>query len=274
MTHLNIRKIAYLFFLLIGLSLSFLTACKKKDQAAPTLQTDSVTDFDGNVYKTVKIGTQWWMSQNLQVKHYRNGLSIKEIDNNNSSLWDSSYTKGAFCMFGYGESGTTMGDTIGTKSIRMGLLYNWYSINDTSNIAPKGWHVATENDWQQLESYLGMSSTDVLSMGWRGTNQANKMRFKNYGWNLSDNMFLVYGTNESGFSALGSGCRITYNINNGLSMWGDFQSPGYNAYWWTATQHPDSTKCSWYRSLNYNKATVFRYYVRKSYGLSIRCVKD
>jgi len=248
--------------------------CKKNDVSVPLKQTDSIFDIDGNVYKTVKIGDQWWMAENLHVTRYRNGLSILKISDNNAALWDSNIVKGAYCLFEYGGAGSTMGDSTG-KNIPMGFLYNWFAVNDTSNIAPKGWHVATEQDWQTLESYLGIPQNETTAMGWRGRNEANKLRYKSYGWNPSDNLYIVYGTNESGFSAFGAGCRMfKTSINNGLSLWGDYKSPGHDAYWWTATQNPDSTKCAWYRNLNYNSPKIFRYYAQKSYGFSVRCVKD
>jgi uncharacterized protein (TIGR02145 family) len=265
------------FLVILTIGICVLAGCKKKEGATPKMQTDSVYDIDSNVYKTVKIGNQWWMSENLHVSRYRNGKALVAITSNNNSLWDSTFIKGAYCLYENGGAGSTLGDSTGAKNknITMGYLYNWYAVSDSNNIAPKGWHVATDADWQQLESFIGLSTTECNAIGWRGTSEANKLRYKYYGWQNSENQFLVYGTNETGFSALGGECRMfKSSINNGHALWGDFTSPGYDGYWWTATQHPDSTKFAWYRNLNYNNPKVFRFYAHKSYGFSIRCVKD
>lgn len=240
---------------IVIITIVFSNACKE-ETVNLQIQTDSLVDIDGNVYKTVKIGNQWWMAENLKVKKYRNGIDIFEVPYNSSSIqWDSTLNKGAWCLYFGAESGT-------------GLLYNWYAVSDTSNIAPEGWHVASDNDWKELEKYLGVSSTDIELIGWRGSNQGNKLKpEQNYGWTNSNDIYKVWGNNESGFTALAGSCRI-YN-----GTWGN---PGLfnTAFWWTSTNHVDSLNKAWFRHLDYTKANIFRYYGHKSSGYSIRCVKD
>ena len=105
-------------------------------------------DIDGNVYKIIKIGDQWWMAENLKVTRYRNGDQIPNIEN--ASEWSALLT-GAYCVY---ENKVSLADTFG-------YLYNWYAIDDSRNIAPAGWHVPTDEEWKQLEMYLGMSRLDA-----------------------------------------------------------------------------------------------------------------
>lgn len=113
-----------------------------------------VTDIDRNEYKTVKVGNQIWMAENLKTKHYRNGDLIPNtndsyrngdsISNTNDSTTWVTLSKGAYCDV-YNNVGN------GEKGAR---LYNYYAITDKRSIAPKGWHVATINDWKTLTHTL------------------------------------------------------------------------------------------------------------------------
>lgn len=104
-----------------------------------------VTDQDGNEYKTVTIGTQTWMAENLRTTKYRTGEAIPEIQD--STAWvKSSLKSGAYCNYR---------NTTGDSEIKMyGRLYNWYATSDTRNLAPEGWHVADTFDWNVLIKHL------------------------------------------------------------------------------------------------------------------------
>jgi len=139
-------------FICIAAGLMF-TCCSKEDENKP--ETGTVTDTDGNSYKTVKIGDQWWMTENLKVTHYGNGDPIPEVtDNTQWSVLDT----GAYCNYG-NDAG---------RVSNYGRLYNWYVINDNRNIAPEGWHVATYDDWTFLIDFLAVKS--LLLMNWINTN--------------------------------------------------------------------------------------------------------
>ena len=128
-------------FLIVFATVGFmLTCCSKEDENKP--ETGTVTDTDGNSYKTVKIGDQWWMTENLKVTHYGNGDPIPEVTDN--TQW-SALDTGAYCNYG-NDAG---------RVSNYGRLYNWYVINDNRNIAPEGWHVATYDDWTFLIDFLG-----------------------------------------------------------------------------------------------------------------------
>ncbi|MEI6122057.1 MAG: fibrobacter succinogenes major paralogous domain-containing protein [Bacteroidota bacterium] len=242
--------------------LFFIVSCKKD---TPTIiETGTITDVDGNVYKTVKIGNRWWMAENLKVKRYRNGDSIQFVDKVgyylDSATWNHT-DSGAYCVID--NLNETSQNYQGKK---FGFLYNWFAANDSRNIAPEGWHVPSDVEWIEMEEFLGMSSDEANKVNWRGTNEGNKLKIDggSNGWNQPSNIYNVWGTNESGFTALGGACCMF----NGV--WG---SPGTysTGFWWTSSTELDK---AYYRYLDYNKPNVFRFYGQKTYGFSIRCVKD
>jgi len=143
-------------------------------------ETGSVTDIDGNVYQTVKIGNQWWMMENLKVTSYRNGEAIPNVTD--TTEWYN-LTTGAYCYYDNDAYNTTI----------YGRLYNWYSINDSRSIAPTGWHVPTDEEWTTVINYLGGESVAGGKLKENGTTH----------WTSPNNG----ATNESGFSALPGGYR-------------------------------------------------------------------
>jgi uncharacterized protein (TIGR02145 family) len=117
---------------------------------------NTVTDIDGNVYSYIVIGGQTWMTSNLKVTHYQNGDPVINGLATNFNWWNDSYDSlyvGAYTF--------PNGDT--TQKAAYGLLYNNYACNDSRNIAPVGWHVATDGDWETLEFNEGMLASDTGS---------------------------------------------------------------------------------------------------------------
>lgn len=110
------------------------------------------------------------------------------------------------------------------------MLYNWYAVDDSRGLAPAGWHVPTDEEWKQLEMYLGMSQSDANDDGFRGTYEGNKLKATS-GWNSGGN-----GTNSSGFSALPGG----YRYGNG-----SFYAVGNGGYLWSSSEF--SSDNAWYR---------------------------
>jgi uncharacterized protein (TIGR02145 family) len=225
----------------------FYAGCKKDEENTPAVhETGTVTDIEGNVYPTIKIGDQWWMAENLGVKKYRDGTSI--VDGQDSLNWVQG--PGAYCLF---ENNTAS----------PGLLYNWAAVTNTSNLAPAGWHIPSDEEWKTLERTLGMSSADADNVGWRGVDEGGKLKIASpNGWTLYDD---VWSTNESGFTALAGSCRL-FNAT--------FGSPGLQStgFWWSATERLADT--GWYRYLDYKSSNIFRSHANKNYGFSVRCVKD
>ena len=197
---------------------------------------DTITDIDGNVYQTVLIGNQVWMAENLKVSKYRDGTAIATGHSN--SAW-ANLSSGAYAMY---DDNSNNGETYG-------YLYNWYAVDDSRNIAPEGWHIPTDNEWQELVDYLGGSSVAGGKMKETGTNH----------WNSPN----TDATNESGFTALPGGYRY-YN--------GFYSHMGNLGTFWSSTESNSYT--AWYRLLHYNRSDVYRYYYGKRYGFSVRCIRD
>ena len=162
-------------------------------QFNPKKEYGTVTDIDGNEYKTIRIGEQEWMAENLRVTHYQNGDCITKID---YRLDSDSLNYGVFFR------STENIDTIATY----GLLYDWKAANDERNIAPKGWRIPNANDWGKLGAYFGnyydrsYSDLDVLLFIISDSITGLKLKEKgNLHWkNNPDSPFL----NISGFTAL------------------------------------------------------------------------
>jgi uncharacterized protein (TIGR02145 family) len=228
--------------------LFFIGCDKKSTEPEPKESSTTVTDIDGNVYQIVKIGDQVWMAENLKVTHYRNGDAIPNITDN--SEWEN-LSNGAYCSYDNADSNTVI----------YGLLYNWFAVLDSNNIAPIGWHVPSDEEWKELEIFLGMNQYAADSQGTRGTYEGSKL--KDSGTNHWTNPN-TGANNESGFSALPGGYRSNTD--------GRYGGEGTDGTFWSASE--GSTISAWSRKLLYNSTKIVRnpYYVQS--GMSVRCVKN
>jgi uncharacterized protein (TIGR02145 family) len=239
-----------LFYLLVLL----ISSCKpdKEDtiEPAPVLETGTVTDIDNHTYVTVKIGNQWWMAENLRTITYNDGSPLKKVEPNEpDSVWTKT-KKGAYCG---------------------NYCYNWHAVNDPRGLAPKGWHIPTDNDWKQLEQHLGMSLNVIDNVNFRGTNQGDKLKTNTNNTDFTHNDY--WGSNAaeqnySGFSAI----RQSNRMFNGKWTDVDINNVPSTAFWWASDSTTDGKV--WYRGLDVAKQNIFRYYGQKTYGFNIRCVKD
>jgi len=200
-------------------------------------ETGTVTDIDGNVYKTVKLGNQWWMAENLKVTRYRNGDSI--LNAKYDIQWILS--KGAYCAYN---------NDIGNVAT-YGLLYDRYVVNDSRKIAPVGWHVPTDKEWQTLVDLLGGSSVAGGKMKTIGTIQDGTGL-----WNQPN----TGSTNESGFSGLPGG-YLSYDYRTNTHI---FCSLGIHGRWWSSDGPA--------RVLRFGSSDVGRYGGHVAF--SVRCVRD
>ncbi len=203
-------------------------------------------DIDGNVYKTVNIGEQCWMAENLRTSRYANGDTIPNVAD--SDQWKN-MTTGAYAWL----------NNMRSYDLRYGKLYNWYTATDKRNICPKGWHIPSDEEWTILEVELGMveKDTDKEHRG-KDQNIGGKMKATS-GWD-SPNMG---ATNESGFAGLPGG--VYWSI-------GSFARGPYLGYWWTSTEK--GSKRGVHRSLYSKRTSIFRYRNKKATGMSCRCIKD
>jgi len=199
----------------------------------------TMTDQDGNVYKTITIGTQTWMAENLRTTKYRDGTAIPNVTDN--TAWFA-LTTGAYCTY----NNTTKLDSIAT----FGRLYNWYAVN-TKNLSPKGWHVPTKAEWSTLRSFVDGDYKLIES----GTTH----------WQYNS-----ASTNETGFTALPGGNRLGISA----SMSGQFLGLGYGGNFWTSSlAGTDGFSSSGY-STSFTYYSISEWATDLVEGFSVRCVKD
>jgi uncharacterized protein (TIGR02145 family) len=195
-------------------------------------------DADSNNYTTVTIGTQTWMAENLKVTKYRNGDLISTTSPANKDISAESTPK-----YQWAYNGNE------TNVAKYGRLYTWYAVSDTGNIAPVGWHVATDVEWTTLTTYLGGEAVAGGKLKETGT----------LNWTIPNS----FATNETGFFALPGGYR---NADGAFFSLSDFGT------WWSATQ--GDTISALYRFMYYNNSTVSRSGDKMANGFSVRCVRD
>jgi uncharacterized protein (TIGR02145 family) len=212
------------------------TAYGNEVSITTTAISQPVTDIDGNIYNTVQIGTQVWMSENLKTTRYRNGGSIPYVVENTD--WGA-LTTGAWSNYDH--------DVAGNDYI-YGKFYNWYTtLGDT--LCPTGWGVPTDAEWTILTDYLGGESVAGGKMKATGTTY----------WDIPNSG----ATNESRFSALPGGFRDFVGSFDGIRNF---------TFFWSASENDNYD--SWYRNIDYNYSNVFRNFSSKSFGFSVRCLKD
>jgi len=221
-------------------------------QVCNTGGTGTVSDIDGNVYSTVVIGTQEWMAENLRTSKYANGDPIPNVTD--GTQW-SNLTTGAWCHINNDSQ----------YENPYGKLYNWFVVDSASGLCPTSWHVPTDEEWKQLEMFLGMSQFEADTIFWRGTDEGGKMKAVGTiqaGTGLWEDPN-TGATNSSGFTGLPGGFRFSS---------GSFSTIGNFGYWWSATQYSATT--AWKRALYDDTAQVYRSYNGKGTGFSVRCVRD
>ena len=204
-----------------------------------------VADIEGNVYQTVKIGTQVWMAENLKTTKYNDDAAIPIVTENADWI---ALTTDAYCWAQNNET---------TYKPLYGALYNWYAV-ETGKLCPTGWHMPTDAEFITMEVSLGMTQVDASGTEFRGTDQGKQMK-STTGWAEGEN-----GTNTSGFTALPAGYRA---YGTGIS-----EGLGLITYWWTATMTDQDIAV--YRRLDGDSDQVYRLGTYKRAGKSVRCVKD
>jgi len=209
-----------------------------------------VNDIDGNQYKTIEIGSQTWMAENLKTSRYRNGDPIPEVTA--PEPWVN-LSSGAFCWYNNDSA---------KYDCPYGRLYNWFAVMDSRGLCPVGWRVPSDEDWKVLERYLGMPESEVIQNGPRGSNEAIGGKLKS-----TANLWLPPNsdaTNENGFSGLPGGYRRTI---------GTFLYLGSGGNWWSTSIETSQAE-AWGRGLIYASGHSGRGSYGIKVGLSVRCVKD
>ena len=245
-----IKQFVTVFLFSMGIGCCLMPGCHSQDDINPTngrtnalfnpdKSYGALRDQDGNVYKTITIGSQTWMAENLRTTRYRNGDPIPVVTG--LTAWYN-LSSGSLCTY----QNTDNLDSIATY----GRLYNWYAVSDPRNIAPAGWHVPSLDEWNELGAYLtdsiaAIKLKEVGSRHWKPPNSK--------------------ATNESGFTALGSGYRQWHGGDTNIRI---------ETAWWTVTVGDDNPEQVFHVTIGYNYDFFGGCYCEKSSGYSIRCVKD
>jgi uncharacterized protein (TIGR02145 family) len=205
--------------------------------------------YGGQTYQTVKIGTQCWMKENLNI-----GSMITSIQSSQShSDCSSNLTIEKYCF-----------DNDPANCLIYGGFYDWdemmtYKPQHTGGICPFGWHIPTDDDWCILTTYLD-TAVDCSLMGWSGTSIAGLMKEPGLlYWNATNPGI----SNQSGFGVQGAGYRTAYGYFGHYHIYGQF---------WSSTETSGTTAI--YRSLGFTSPQLGRNSCLKTFGYSIRCIKD
>jgi len=188
-------------------------------------------------YKVVKIGDQIWMAENLRATDYSNGDEIAD----GTGVGDITEANDPKYWFPYNDDL----DNVPTY----GRLYTWYTLDDSRNVCPSGWHVPTNAEWSELVDHLG---GEFIAGGKLKENGTLNWFSPNEG-----------ATNESGFTALPGGMR---------GYGGPYGNLGYAGNWWSLTENTTIEAYSW--GLSFNNESIYYGGSNKKVGFSIRCLKD
>ena len=210
-------------------------------------ESPTVTDLDGNIYRTVQIGGQCWMAENLRNSAYANGDPIPNVTGN--TAW-TQLTTGAWAHYQ---------NNVGYEN-PYGKLYNWYAVADPRNVCPTGWHVPTDAEWSALVGYWD-PGYDPGANGSQSPTAGGKVKSTGTQyWNAPN----TGATNESGFSGLPGGYR--YNADGVSYFLRD------NGCWWSASE--SGAELAWSRYLGYINAVINHVNANKRSGFSVRCLRD
>lgn len=213
---------------------------------------DSITDIEGNIYKTIQIGNRKWMAENLKTTKFRSGKAIPKVED--KTLWRNQ-TEGAYSEY----------LNMAVNAETYGKLYNWAAVNSPDSICPNGWHVASDDDWKDLELAAGIRPSNLDNIGERGAQTSGPAEvlnevmtdYYNTHW-ISSN---AAGGNTTGFTAIPAGYR---------DISGNYLHIEKEARWWTKTEF--DAQNAWGRFIS--GPAINRSYINKKHGLSIRCVMN
>jgi uncharacterized protein (TIGR02145 family) len=214
-------KIAFILLIVTGIS-----GC----------MTRKINDIDGNKYKTVTIGTQSWMAENLAVTKFNDGTEIPLVENNDA--WKELKAPG---MAWYNNESSA-------NKQSYGALYNFYAVK-TGKLCPAGWRTPTETDWTSLTTYL--EGTGTVGGKLKETGTAH--------WKSPN----TDATNESGFTGIPGGYR---------SFEGTFNYLGISGYWWSSSPYNETSILFW--NLRNRSGLFYRFRSELNCGFSVRCIKE
>jgi len=196
---------------------------------------------------SVTICNQIWTNKNLDVSTYRNGDPIPKISD--SASWVT-LTTGAYCYYNNDSA---------TYAAVYGKLYNWYAVKDPRGLAPQGWHIPSDGEWNKLAKCIDPAA-DTTLINTQSTTAGGAMKEIGLSHWISPN---GGATNSTGFTGLPGGLR---------NYFGQFDYVGYFAYWWSNTE--GSATQSWSRILNSSYGNILKVNSYRPSGYYVRCIKD
>ena len=212
----------------------------------PKIKQD-ISDIDGNVYKTVKIGSQLWMAENLRTTKYNDGTDIPLVEEN--SAW-AALSSAGFCWFN---------NSFETYGITYGGLYNWWAVG-TGKLCPTGWHVPTDEEWHQLILYLDPQANPLTPYDPASEIAGGMLKEVGTAHWISPN---EGATDQFGFAGLPGSAR------DGL---GNFLDIGYDGHWWSSSEVNSGS--AWLYYVSHFWRGVSRIPPAKYYAVSVRCIQD
>ncbi len=229
----------------------------------------TVADVEGNEYRTVVLGEQEWMAENLRTSKYNDGTSL--FTGLSNYAW-SITTEGAYSVYPHQN---VKGINTSEEMIRAyGKLYNWFAVADERGICPKGWRVPSDRDWDKLVNYMKdtynktneWEDVDAIGNALKACWQVDSIfesrcgREEHPRWSYSN---IHFGTDDVEFTAVPAGGRYKD---------GSYSNIGGAVLWWSSTE--SSEDYAWGRLLAYYHGGVFRYSGNKKTGFSVRCLKE
>ena len=247
--HTAMSHASYRSFLLLAAIAATLTAsmsgCMKEDSSDTGTGAGSVTDADGNIYRTVMIGNQEWMAENLRTTRYSDGTPIENPGADNPA-WATN-RNGAYSWYGNDK------DSFGKK---YGGLYNWHAVN-TGKLCPAGWRVPSDEEWTKVNRHLAVNAGGRMKAAgtseWDGANPD--------------------AANDTGFDALPGGVRV-HSLSGMITSasGGFFFHEGRTGRWWTSCA--SSSANALHRSIHAGSGSIFRSHSPKGNGYSVRCIRE
>ena len=215
---------------------------------------------DGQVYKTIRIGNQVWMAENLRATVYSDAAPIALVED--AAIWEALDESGAYCWY----------ENNSANQYTYGALYNYHAATNgeqssdanpsgVQGVCPSGWHLPGDEEWKELERFLGMRETQADRLTWRGTNEGTKLAGSEDLWISSGILTEDIDFGKSAFNAVPAGHR---NPDPTIS---DFADLGSGASWWTAT-------ATYAREIQLNNSSIYRNSLDSRHGFSVRCVRD
>ena len=195
---------------------------------------NKVLDIDGNEYPTIQVANQLWMAANLKVRHFSNGDPIPECRDTQDYVQAGLDGQPAWCFY---DNDSANGD-------KYGALYNWYAAHDPRSIAPQGWRLPTERDW------------DVLWQNIRADQDSQGLSFKAFEGASPKSELAIFHPQHGG--------------SRGIN--GAFGGLKVNAYFWSYIHNPP--EISWGRRLAAGKNGLEKIDSFQRFGFSVRCIKD